>query len=471
MQQLFVTGLLLSMTVFSSPAIAQTSAQPNDEDEGQICILVAYVWNGTPEDVQRIREQPVPESYKRHKGGACGGRADPSNLIGWHLRYGTETTVEQALRYIEGRDGSAEAMAAGLDRDLTKALTKLDEELNREREAENSRLDLSNPEKQRIFVVNMPSVNDLGGIKNTLNFNLLNNVNLYLSAAEVFKSRRLAAHARKRFASYRAIEEKLLPTRDGGKADMDVHASKALEYVQDSSSRNLTSLEIDLRLAVLEVTLDPSPEKLGEARQTIERRRKPVYANAPKEAFSGGDQFCDLNEERFRNDWEREIAAACKSDYAFVDKAMAYGYADAMLAILTDSEQRFFGMWDWEDYVILHQKDAIHDHEIQGSLAGPDERVVDLKLAVADRNFSKTKAGEKGHWSYETAWQLLTELIPLANPAENPVRFRKIAERAIAVDDQMQKDDKGWGQRHAPLRAYFRLNLKNLDKLAGGMIR
>ena len=56
----------------------------------------------------------------------------------------------------------------------------------------------------------------------------------------------------------------------------------------------------------------------------------------------------------------------------------------------------------------------------------------------------------------------------LSNPSENPVRFRQIAERAIAVDAVMQIEEKGWQEQHAQLLAYYRLNLQNLDKLAVG---
>jgi len=249
---------------------------------------------------------------------------------------------------------------------------------------------------------------------------------------------------------------------------LDPYVSSALEFVQDSSSGDLTSMEIQLRLAVLDAQLTPSPATFDSAREALKRRYRPAYANAPKEAFSGGDDFCDIYEERHLNDWEREISSACKSDNAFVPKAMAYGYADAMLAILTDSDQRAFGKWDWEDYVIIHQKDMIHNSGQRHYVTGDNDRVINLKLAVADRHFAKSKVKEGGRWSYEEAWRLLAELSPLINPSENPVRFRKVAERAIAVDAMMQIEEKGWQEQHAQLLAYYRLNLQNLDKLAVG---
>jgi hypothetical protein len=451
---------ILLIVSHAATSVAAQAPSPPDEEEGQICILIAYGWNGTPTEIKQIKEIPVPKSYKTRKGGACGGYVDASYLIRWHLLYGNEDTVQQALSFIEKRDGTSDTISAQLDRDLTTALFELESEI--------SRLDVSQPEKLRSFVANTPAVNKLSLVKNTLNSDLLNRINLYLSTAEIFRSNSFATKARNIFAQYEAIEKRLLPMRDGGRPDLNPYVSSALEVVQDSSSRDLTSMEIHLRLAVLEAQLTPSPATFDSAREALKKRYRPAYANAPKEAFSGGDDFCDLYEERHLNDWEREIAKACKEDYAFVPKAMAYGYADAMLAILTDSDQRAFGKWDWQDYVILHQKDMIYNSGQRNYMTGDNERVINLKLALADQHFAKSKAREGGRWSYEEAWRLLAELSPLINPSENPVRFRQIAERAIAIDAVMQNEEKGWKEQHAQLLAYYRLNLRNLDKLAVG---
>lgn len=463
-------ALAALLIVGNAPTAAAAQASAPVEEEGSICLPTLRVWRGTTDEIRQIRQTQVPESYKTGVGGGCGGPILAEFLVAWHLRYGNEDTVQQALRYIEKRDGAFAVISEQLGRDAADALAQLDKELQVEDAREDSRLDNSQPDKIQSFMANTPSVAKLSRIKDTLNLDLLDRINLYLSAAEIFGSKPLLANAREVFTRYDVIEKRLLPTRDGGNPNLDPFVSQALEHVQDSSSRSLTSMEIDLRLAVLEAQLTPSAETFDSAREALKRRHRPAYANAPKEAFGGGDDFCDLYEERFLNDWEREIAKACNEDYAFVPKAMAYGYADAMLAILTDSDQRAFGKWDWEDYVILHQKDMVYNSGQRRYLTGDNERVINLKLVLADRHFSYTKAKTKsdGRWSYEEAWRLLAELSSLVNPSENPVRFRQIAERAIAVDAAMQQEEKGWQEQHAPLLAYFRLNLLNLGKLAVG---
>ena len=463
-------ALTVLLSVTSAPAFAGAQTSPPSEEEENICLPVLHVWRGTTKDIGQIRQTPVPESYKTGVGSGCGGPIRADSLVAWHLHFGSEDTVQQALGFIEKRDGASDAISGKLGRDLSNALAELNIELQVEDEREGSRLDVSLPDKCRSFIANTPSIAKLRGIKDTLNSVLLDRINLYLTAAEIFRSKRLAARTREVFTQYEAIEKRLLPTRDGGNTDMDTFVSQALEYVQDSSSRYLTSMEVDLRLAVLEGQLTASAKTLDSAREALKRRHRPAYANAPKEAFGGGDDFCDLNEERFLNDWEREIAKACKDDYAFVNKAMAYGYADAMLGILTGANQRAFGKWDWQDYVVLHQKDMVYNSGQRRYLTGDNERVINLELALADQHFSYTKAKSDGRWSYEEAWRLLAELSPLINPAENPVRFRQVAERAIAVDAEMRREEEGWREQHAQLLAYYRLNLQNLDKLATGLV-
>jgi hypothetical protein len=464
------TGLAVLLSVNFAPNFAGAQSPTSAEEVENICMPTLRVWRGTTEDIRQIQQTPVPESFKTGVGGGCGGPIRADFLVGWHLRYGSEDTVQKALRFIEKRDGASDAISGQLGRDLANALAELNIEFQAEDEREDSRLDVSQPDKLRKFITNTPSVAKLRRIKDTLNFDLLDRINLYMSGAEIFRSKQLAARAREIFTQYDAIEKRLLPARDGGSSDKDSFVSQALEYVQDSSSHNLTSLEVELRLAVLEAQLTPDAETIDLAREALNRRHRPAYANAPKVAFGGGDDFCDLNEERFRNEWEREIAKACEDDSSFVNKAMAYGYADSMLAILTDTNQREFGKWDWQDYVVLHQKDMVYNSGQRNYMTGDNERVINLKLVLADQNFSMTKSKREGQWSYEEAWRLLAELSPLVNPAENPVRFRQIAERAIAVDAEMRREEEGWREQHAQLLAYYCLNLQNLDKLATGQV-
>lgn len=470
MKCLIMSGILVVASIAATGAAAQDAAAVADE-EG-ICLPVLYGWIGTPADAKQIKDIPVPDGFRTGRGGGCGGFIRADFLIRWHLRYGSEETVLQALDFIEQRDGATDALATRLDRSVNSGLVELAKEFREERREKDSRLDAAQPNALRAFIAQSPSVGKLREIDRDLALDLLDRIDLYLSAAETFASQRFAARARTMFTRYEVIEKRLLPTRDGSSAKLDPLISQALEYVQDSSSRFLTAMEIDLRLAVLDAQMSPDPATLDRARQVLKRHHQPAYANAPNVAFGGGDDFCDLRDENFLNEWERQVAEGCKDDDEFVNRAMAYGYADAMLAILTDANQRGFGKWDWEEYVVLREKELIQNSLPRDRVAGEHARVIMLKLAVADRHVAKVKTGANRdrNWSLETAWRLLAELVPLANPAENPLRFRQIAERAIAVDAEMRETDEVGDTRNTQLLAYYRLNLQNLDALAAGEV-
>ncbi|MDE2596672.1 MAG: hypothetical protein KGL44_07340 [Sphingomonadales bacterium] len=449
------------------------------EERATICVPTLRIWTGTIQETGQIHQVPVPESFKTGSGGGCGGPVFAEFLVTWHLRFGDEGSVTDALNFIDARDGEPHAVAARIEREWAMAMAGLTREIERTRADYDNQMDKegSDPvtlnkafeQRMRALLAGSPSVRRMTGLKDDLQRILLVRANLYLSAAEVFQSRSLAEEAQVIYALHQAIEGKMLPKRDGGTTIDENDIQQALEQIQDHSVPELTSMEIDLRLAVLRAQLYRTPEALSKVRTALDRRYKPAFANAPKVAFGGGDDFCDLRSESFLNDWEREIAAACKDDYAFFPKAMAYGYAESMLGILADSGRASsFGHWDWEDYVTLAQKDVVNGSELHGFILSPEDRVVALKLELADREFKNSMAKTAGKWSLEQAWQYLLEISPMANPVQNPVRFRKIAQLALAVGVELQKQDEGWKQKTAPMMAYYRLNLGNLDKLVVG---
>lgn len=364
-------------------------------------------------------------------------------------------------------------MASKMDRSLADALNGLKKELKDahatydkavvKKNSDASALKKALETEIRFLTTSGPSFTKLRSIKDELNREFLNRINLYLTAAEVFRSDILVAKADRLFALHQAMQLRMLPVRLGGQTDKDEDFQNTLEYVEESSTYFLTPMEIDLRIAILQAQLAPSEKTFANARKAIERRYEPALANAPKVAFGGGDDFCDLYEDNFLNDWEREIAYACKYDDAFERKAFAYGYADAMFAILNDlSVPRRFGQWSWDDYVVLYRKSAIYGNSFGGYVSSPEDRVLNLTLALVDQ--------KAGHDSNEGAWDLLAELWSMVNPSQNPVRFRQIAERAILIGEELQKKDGGWDRRTAQIMAYYRLNLANLDRLATGQM-
>jgi hypothetical protein len=463
----FVATVLLMSFFLTSALYAQTAiSSGQSENEETECILAGYIWTGTAEDVRHIKERPVPEGYLQHKSGACSTGPDPADLIRWHLRFGNEETTKTALQFIEKRNGSSDAIIDTLKKDLANALTKLNAELAFTNNSKKSHDKVINPDDLRSFISKSSSVIYLQEAGRTLENQLIDRIHYYLSAAEIFKSKTFLARAQTLFESHQEIEKNLYTQTDKKNLERGAYFKEVLKYVQDNSSgHNLTSFEIDLRLAVLTAQLNFSKESLDKARQLLERRKKSVYLHALNMAYQGGEDFCDILEYGYNKERENEVSKACKEEDNFENKVMAYGYAEAMLGILTDTRVRPF---DWEDYEILHKNSVIFNNFQSDSLTGSEERIVDLKLALVDRHIANYKV-RKNENLLGTAWAMLEELSPLANPAQKPVRFKKIAERAIFIASEMEKED-GKPIRYSQMLSYFRLNLENLEKLAGAQI-
>ena len=94
-------------------------SQRTSEDQ-DICVTIASFWTGNRDDIRRIREEPIPESYRRRfEGGGCARfQLVEMSLVSWHLLFGDEQSTSQALAYIEAdyRKGSPApgALAASL---------------------------------------------------------------------------------------------------------------------------------------------------------------------------------------------------------------------------------------------------------------------------------------------------------------------------------------------------------------------
>ncbi|MEQ1540345.1 MAG: hypothetical protein ABL928_15575 [Sphingorhabdus sp.] len=122
--KLSIALAILLIVSHAATSVAAQAPSPPDEEEGQVCILIAYGWNGSPTEIKQIKDIPVPRSYVTKKGGACGGYVTADHLIRWHLRYGDEYTVEKALEFIEKRDGRVETLASKLGRELINGIPK-----------------------------------------------------------------------------------------------------------------------------------------------------------------------------------------------------------------------------------------------------------------------------------------------------------------------------------------------------------
>lgn len=92
-----VFGFLVAL---ASPISAQ---EDGDVGEQVICLAFARYWAGTREELLRIREDPVPITFRGpFEGGGCPRfNLVEDSLLAWHFAYGDEDTATRAIDYLE----------------------------------------------------------------------------------------------------------------------------------------------------------------------------------------------------------------------------------------------------------------------------------------------------------------------------------------------------------------------------------
>ena len=129
-----LAALALLGGLVATPVLAQDESAKVDESE-LICLAVAHIWNGTEEDIARIEQQPVPDSFRRpFEGGGCPRFSlVEESLLQWHFRFGDEATASQALAYLENaslpQPASGRALAAAIA-DLRPALEQMQQAID-----------------------------------------------------------------------------------------------------------------------------------------------------------------------------------------------------------------------------------------------------------------------------------------------------------------------------------------------------
>ena len=77
-------------------------AQEPETRENVLCTTHRTIWRGTNADIKNIHSNPIPESYRRELEKDWCRHTDPTDLIIWHHKFGSEETMRAALKYLEG---------------------------------------------------------------------------------------------------------------------------------------------------------------------------------------------------------------------------------------------------------------------------------------------------------------------------------------------------------------------------------
>lgn len=292
--------------VASAPLFAAGSpvhAQIADRVENEvICTTVLRLWQGSIEDTRQIEMVPVPKSFRDslESGDACQSmQLDRRGLIDWHLKFGTASSVEAALTYLEERDAVRPSLTPQrYVSELQRAFQAAKRDL--ERAGRLAQPQGATYSVQQRFLDRSPSVGTFRQLLNSREGFIFFGEQ-YLRTAEEFNSPGLLAKADTYLKPVFEATQYLAPLE--GKAPV-----AGLLYF------NLNGFRVDdlrARSAILGARLSGAKAAIDTARAILASQLAPDYVRIAETAFSGGDDFCDINPGWSRSE---EIEAACRAD-------------------------------------------------------------------------------------------------------------------------------------------------------------
>lgn len=447
-------------------AAAPTAAAQDRGEE--ICVSVAHIWGGSSADVARIAVQPVPDSFRRNFfGGACTRFSlVVESLLDWHLAFGDERSSTAALDFL-----AANMMP---DRDYIGDLGK--EVLAAQAAARAA----AGTRKTGKATARLSTLVEQARTDTAL-------ARMYLRAADFYGSRALLAKA-ERYAlpvitvNHLLIEENHLRAAEttGGPGSNRDNFLRQMQVYEGEADR------LEMHLAVLRAVLARDSRQLAAAEAVLKAKENPFYRRAAEEAYTHGDEFCDIGD---RNDLA-DYAKACEADN-FESLAKEWLRMRARLDVLELSlsdDAKAARNLNWMDIasavlkiIAIERAQDQDGHRIMGRYRDAEPEIT-LRLARADamiRLAENAPRHSNDGWDRSDLYRMaMDELIaaePVASPSDTPGRFRQIASlfldaygKAVALDD----DRPGASDLNYPVMdrkaAYFRMMLPELTAVAEG---
>ena len=476
--------LLLALFAIAAPARAQ-------EDEGQdICLAVAHRWSGTLDDVRRIRDFPVPESFRRpfEAGGCARFQLVHADLVAWHLAYGDEATVGAALAWLAADRAFADAPApAAFGAALARAWPAGER-------AARALLARDPQGRTRAAAPQVLRLQTLIAVQSHYLFM----ADQYLRAASFHHSLALLAEAR-RYVGPLRDSARLIHGEATPESDPDLDLRNRLGVRQHNA---LEIADLETRLAIQQARFSRSPADVDAAQALVDRGFSSVLRDAADHLDRIGD-FCDNGS----GDGLDEIRAACDAENNFLGRLAYFWRNQAMLDMLMAADPVHYqerprgppsatsaaayvrrtadetGARPSDDVFGNFQTAlALFDQDGRGaSIPGPNFRAAaeeQIALHTAQAEMYERMAGlaADGDGDFlRAAMQGLLAVVRVAPPAEHPGRFRQAAARFLALlpayEAARRREQE---ERYQPDAAfarwatYFRLVLPALDQVATG---
>lgn len=468
--RLWKSVLVLSVMLIGAMPVA---AQEGDEDN-RICLPVLRLWYGTPAETQRIRSVAVPDSFKKGRQ-SCGGPLQTSDLIEWHRRFGTPASARAAFDFIEERDArlprEARRLVAAARANIAKAEAAEDALFDDAPEDEGiddaDTLNARRTARARAIHDGLSAelYEPLQWLKALLDYNAE-----LMSAAEAFRSPALRKDAGDWFARFQALRAQLVAPPERSPHIKGPDAKQAFESAFRNQAIDEMALILQTRFALFDARQNRTEEKMAEVDRLIAAQDSVARQQAAKWFDNGeGDGFCH----KIPNlDWELQVA--CSENPDFERFTITFFYHKAMAGFLHGDS--FAG----DDFFRFYARVRKDQGFWQFRRTGVDDRYISLKVAEAEvevdsalGNITKV-SGSADIYQPRYALEMLTQLTRLFSPADDPVRFRWIATRALALHEDILRWQKRSGEQDDPSSdralSYFTLILPHLEEIAGGKI-
>lgn len=431
-----VAKLLL---IVSAPFLAvEAAAQAQNVDGGEnevICTSILLSWQGSIEDTRQIDTVPVPKSFRESLESADPCRSlqlDRRGLIDWHLRFGTASSVEAALTYLEERDSVRPSLTPQrYVPELQSAFQAATPDLKRASELVEPQGTAYSVRQRYLY-----KSRSVGAFRQLLNHRerFIFFGEQHLRAAEEFGSPGLLAKADTYLQPVFEATRYLAPLEDkapvAGMLYFNLHGFR--------------TDDLRARSAILGARLSGAKTAIDSARAILTSQLGPDYVRIAETAFSGGDDFCDIS-----SGWSRseEIKAACRADDDNETRISDYWINRAIFDAIFDpggaaiGQATVTGSVPSSAYLASRLLRFESLSENGGRCCGrrADEDLLRVLVADAEGKIRLVRRGLAGEnvqdveQSWREALDRLQEAEQLARPYQAAGRFRRIGEKWLEV--------------------------------------
>jgi hypothetical protein len=404
------------------------------------------MWTGANEDIRQIATKPIPSNFEQAFNSKPCNSLDKTALVTWHLRFGDEQTTAAALDYLEAKMGGSVTPAAFM-RDADQAWKAALPIYQAAAMLRNT------PDGYRPWLARLQAdrrsrhMHDIGMAYEGFVFLAQE----YLRAAEFYRSPALLEKARKYLSP--ALEGVRLFFNDADVAMADSR-EPPVDFALWSHDIN-TVRDMQMRAAVLQAILTPTPEALEAARSTLATADEPMLRSAAQEAFENGRNFCDGSD-------DLEVKSACDTENSFERRVRAYWRARAKFALVTngpEAERR--NSLDLAMKLLSRAGDesdwtpdlsSMRDAEKSDQLA--ELFVMEAEAAEKEANGVDQPESWPAREKAALALKALVNAERRASPVWHPARFRQIAAQYLRIYDRYAKsveavpwDGGQWGRQ------------------------